>query len=57
LRRVTCGINLVGFDLGMRDHANLFRVRNDNPTDMRCQHFGNRRRIASRFHDDDVVLR
>ena len=35
---------------------NLLWVGNNDPTDMRGQNLGHRRRIAGRLHDDDVVL-
>jgi hypothetical protein len=50
------GIDLIGFDLRMRNEADLLRVSDYDPTDVRSDHRGNRGRIASGFDDNNVAL-
>src|SRR5215472_8434850 len=49
-------IDLIGFDLGVGNQADLFGVGDNHPTDVRSDHCGNRSRIAGGFDNDDVVV-
>src|SRR5215813_11138981 len=49
-------IDLIGFDLGMGNEADLFGVGDNHPTDVRSDHCGNRSRIAGGFDDDNIAV-
>jgi hypothetical protein len=51
------GIDRVGFDLRMRNKADLLRIGDDHPADVRADHRGDRGGIAGCLDHDDVVLR
>src|SRR5215813_7441664 len=55
LRQYT-SIDLIGFDLGVSNEADLFGVGDNHPTDVRSDHCGNRSRIAGGFDNDDVAV-
>ena len=44
--RQHAGVDLIGFDLRMRNEADLLRIGDYNPADVRSVHGGNRSRIA-----------
>jgi hypothetical protein len=50
------GIDLVGLDLRMRNKADLLWIGDNDPTDVRSDHRGNRSCIAGSFDDDNVAL-
>src|SRR5215813_6291983 len=49
-------IDLIGFDLGMGNEADLFGVGDNHPADVRSDHCGNRSRIAGGFDDDNIAV-
>src|SRR5215471_6091762 len=55
LRQYT-SIDLIGFDLGVCNEPDLLGVGDNDPADVRCEHCGNRSRIAGGFDDDNVAV-
>src|SRR5499427_1240816 len=53
--RQHAGVDLIGFDLRIRNEADLLRIGDNNPADVRSDHCGNRSRIAGGFDDDNVA--
>lgn len=50
------GIDCIGLDLGMRDHAHLLRIGDDDAIDTGFQDFGNSNCVTGRLDDNMIIL-